>query len=312
VHDHKNGSSGLSGTDGIDVWYGPNLNVHDNTVARVGDDGISFVGAVTYPDQTITCENNTLTNLNGSIKFYGSVYGADISYNTLTSCGNGAITIWIDVSSLDIGGTMSGINLHNNTIYSCGGYGATGGININAVGGTVPQTVTGITINNNTINTSANGISVFSVSAVEMFSNLTITNNLINSCGTGIMAGAVNNNLTISGNTILNSTKEGIATALDAGTESIGMGRGTYLIQNNDINNFMSSGVGWVRPAGIAIGSGTASDYTISLNTITDPQVSSAQYFGIYSLIGQSAASLVSANPGLNLTNTKGVYSSAP
>jgi hypothetical protein len=311
-HDHKGGSAHWSGADGIDIWYGTNINAHDNTVIRVGDDGLSFVGAVTNPDRAITCKNNTLNDISGAINIFGTVSGADVSYNTCSACIDGGVNIWIDSHSTDVGGTISGINIHDNTVYSCGGAGATGGIGISASGGTVPQAVTGVTMNHNTINTSPAGVCVFSVAPAEMFSNLTITNNIINSCGTGILVGAVNNNLTISGNTILNSTKEGIATALSNGTESVGMGSGTYLIQNNDINNFMSSGGSWVRPGGIAIGSGTPSDYTISLNTITDPQVTSAQYFGIYSLIGLSKTALLSANPGLNLTNTRGVYTGAP
>jgi hypothetical protein len=67
VHDHKDGAEHLSGTDGIDVWYSTQINVYNNVVERVGDDGISFVGKVSNPDADIHCYNNTMNNISGAI-----------------------------------------------------------------------------------------------------------------------------------------------------------------------------------------------------------------------------------------------------
>jgi hypothetical protein len=67
-----------------------------------------------------------------------------------------------------------------------------------------------------------------------------------------------------------------------------------------------------VRPGGISVGSGDPNDYAIYSNTIIDPQVSSPAYYGIYSIIELSKAALLYDNPGLNLANTKGVYTKAP
>jgi parallel beta-helix repeat protein len=305
------GSGPLAGTDGIDIWYSSNINVHENTVTSVGGDGISFAGSVASPDTAISCQNNILNTVGGSIKVHGSVSTGDISYNTCSNCANGGVTILVD--SVDVeSGTISGINIHDNNIASCGGAGEAGGITVEATGGAFTQTVTGITIDNNNIATSPMGVSVFSISSIEMFSNLTITNNLVSTCSTGILVGAANNTLTLTGNTVLNSTAEGIAipSSVDG---LIGMGAGTFLIENNTINNFMSSGTGYaVLPAGIAIGSGSSAAYTISGNTISDPQVTTPAYYAIYSLIGLTGSALSQNNTGIDLTTTKGVSAAGP
>jgi hypothetical protein len=313
VHDHENGSNHLSGTDGMDIWYSTNIYIHDNTVQRVGDDGISIIGTNAYPDSNVVCKNNNLTATNGSIKFYGTVSNVDASYNTGFDCTNGLATLWIDNIDYNEVGTISGINIHDNIANSCGGSGATGGITLTTVSGSIPQTITGITINNNTIKNSPTGVTIFSATTTQLYSNITVTNNLAVGCTIGILAGALQNNFVLSGNYIQNCTGGGIDIAMTDSNESTGMGTGTFLIENNIITNFESIAIRYFNTmGGIIILSGTPGNYTISGNTITDPQVNYPVYYAINSAIGLSTATLSQSNPGIDMSTTLGVYSIAP
>ena len=93
-----NAAALLSGTDGIHSAHGKNGKVLKCFVHDVGDDGISFgsykidpaLGRFTTED--VFCQGNRLQDIKGSgVKLYGNVNGANVLYNFMRRCEQGAV-----------------------------------------------------------------------------------------------------------------------------------------------------------------------------------------------------------------------------
>jgi hypothetical protein len=182
VHDHKNGSKHLSGTDGIHFSYCVNGQAHSNRIERVGDDSISFGAFIDErnpeSERAMTCRNNIIHDVSTGIKVFGSSSDITITDNIVVGAHDGGIIVWADrgpKQSFDI----RHIKITSNFISRCGNGGKKGGVYVVAPGGNGTMTFDDISVRNNIITNCYIGISMSSVTSSKIVSNAEIVGNYI-------------------------------------------------------------------------------------------------------------------------------------
>ena len=299
VHDHKSGSTHLSGTDGIhvDTSVGPGL-VHHNTVQNVGDDPIShgsYSGSTVSGLNGVQVYANKVTNTAGSIKVFGNAANIVIHDNQASNSSSAGICLWDD-QNVGMSWSIQNTQIINNSITACGGTGASGGVSLLQNAGTGVQAFSSVLIAGNAITNCAYGVSIFSNVPTKTSDQITIQGNqIVGSQKQGLLIGAVKS-VSITGNTVVSSGADGLRFNSTL--------PGAFSITNNTFLGFCTAGAAGSY-GGMLIYTNPGNAFTVTGNAISDAPNRNPKYWGIAAQ-NLSKSALVAGNT-IDPVTTRGV-----
>ncbi len=193
VHDHKGGSTGPTGTDGIHFYVCTFCRAWGNVVERVGDDAISFGSFdATKPTTDISVMNNIVRDTGGGgIKHYAYVSRSVISGNVISKVTNGGIYLTDDANS-PANSVVEDVQISNNEFLECSGVAGNfegGMIRLRMWPGSTNAVMQNISINGNTGRNCRSGIIALSYGPTKRFKDISIDNFTFLDAAVGIIGG---------------------------------------------------------------------------------------------------------------------------